>query len=93
MIAYINYLQSVIVNGAGEAKADYSSLTAIGSDSQALLDELNLVLAAGQISATTIAQMKTALDTISATTGAGLNNRIYAALVLVMASPEYLVLR
>ena len=93
MIAYINYLQSVIVNGAGEAKADYSSLTAIGSDSQALLDELNLVLAAGQISATTIAQMKTALDTISATTSAGLNNRIYAALVLVMASPEYLVLR
>jgi uncharacterized protein (DUF1800 family) len=93
MIAYINYLQSVIVNGAGEAKADYSSLTAIGSDSQALLDELNLVLAAGQISATTIAQMKAALDTISATTGAGLNNRIYAALVLVMASPEYLVQR
>src|SRR6267378_1925689 len=93
MIAYINYLQSVIVNGAGEAKADYSSLTAIGSDSQALLNELNLVLAAGQISATTIAQMKTALDTIPATTSAGLNNRIYAALVLVMASPEYLVLR
>jgi len=29
-------------------------VTAIGSDSQALLDELNLVLAAGQISATTI---------------------------------------
>ncbi len=93
MIAYINYLQSVIVNGAGEAKADYSSLTVIGSDTQALLDELNLVLAAGQISATTIAQMKTALDTISATTSAGLNNRIHAALVLVMASPEYLVLR
>src|SRR3989475_46637 len=92
MIAYINYLQSVIVNGAGEAKADYSSLTAIGSDSQALLNELNLVLAAGQISATTIAQMKTALDTISATTSAGLNNRIYAALLLAMASPESLVL-
>ena len=93
MIAYINYLQSVIVNGAGEAKADYSSLTAIGSDSQTLLDELNLVLAAGQISDTTIAQMKAALDTISTATSSGLNNRIYAALVLVMASPEYLVLR
>jgi len=93
LIAYINYLQSVIVNGAGEAKADYSSLIAIGSDSQALLDELNLVLAAGQISDSTIAQMKAALDTISTTTGAGLNNRIFAALVLVMASPEYLVLR
>jgi uncharacterized protein (DUF1800 family) len=93
MIAYVNYLQSVIVNGAGEAKADYASLTAVGSDSQALLDELNLVLAAGQISDATIARMKAALDTISPTTSAGLNNRIYAALVLVMASPEYLVLR
>jgi len=93
MIAYINYLQSVIVNGAGEAKADYSSLTVIGADSQALLDELNLVLAAGQIGTATIAQMKSALDTISTATTAGLNNRIYAALVLVMAAPEYLVLR
>ncbi len=93
MIAYINYLQSVIVNGAGEARADYSSLTAIGADSQALLNELNLVLAAGQIGAATLAQLKTALDTISVTTSAGLNNCIYAALVLVMATPEYLVLR
>ena len=93
LIAYINFLQSVIVNGAGDAMADYSSLTAIGADSQALLNELNLVLAAGQIGTTSIAQMKSALDTISATTTAGLNNRIYAALVLVMASPEYLVLR
>jgi len=93
MIAYINYMQSLIVNGAGEAKADYSSLTSIATDSQALLNELNLVLAANQISAATITQMKTALDTISTTTAAGINNRIYAAILLVMASPEYLILR
>ncbi|MFO1293930.1 MAG: DUF1800 family protein [Rubrivivax sp.] len=93
VIAYVNYMQSVIVNGAGEAKPDYSALSAIVADSQALLDELNLVLAAGQIGATTIARMKAALDTISTATGAGSNARIYAALVLVMAAPEYLVLR
>ena len=93
IIAYINYMQAVIANGSGEAKPDYSSLTAIAADSQALLNELNLVLAANQISAATIAQMKTALDTISTSTSAGVNNRIYAALVLVMASPDYLVLR
>jgi len=93
MIAYINYMQSLIVNGACEAKADYSSLTSIATDSQALLNELNLVLAANQISAATITQMKTALDTISTTTAAGINNRIYAAILLVMASPEYLILR
>ena len=93
IVAYINYMQSIIVNGAGEAKADYSSLTSIATDSQALLNELNLVFAANQISAATIAQMKTALDTIATTTTAGVNNRIYAALVLVMAAPEFLVLK
>jgi hypothetical protein len=50
-------------------------------------------LAADQISAATLAQMKAALDTIAVATSAGLNNRIYAAILLVMASPEYLVLR
>jgi hypothetical protein len=93
IIAYINYMQALIVGGAGEAKPNYSALTAIAADSQALLDELNLVLAANQISAATIAQMKTALDTIATSTSTGINNRIYAALVLVMASPEYLVQR
>ena len=93
IIAYVNYMQTVIVNGAGDAKPDYSALTTIAADSQALLNELNLVLAANQISAATISQMKTALDTIATTTTTGTLNRIYAAIVLVMASPEYLVLR
>ncbi len=91
VIAYINYMQSLIVNGAGEAKADYSSLTALIPDTAALLAELNLILAANQISAATISAMKTALDSIAVTTTAGQNNRLYAALVLVMAAPEYLV--
>ena len=93
LVGYVNYMQSVIANGAGEAKPDYSMLTTIAADSQALLDELNLVLAASQISAATIAQMKTAIDTISAATTAGTLNRIYAAILLVMVAPEYLVLR
>jgi len=93
LIAYVNYLHTLIVNGAGEAQPDYSALTALAADSQSLLDELNLVLAANQVGAATVARMKTALDSIAADTAAGLNNRIRAALVLVMAAPEYLVLR
>ena len=93
VVSYVNYMQSLIANGAGEARPDYSSLTSIATDSQMLLNELNLVLAASQISAATIAQMKTALDTISTATAAGINNRTYAAILLVMASPEYLVQR
>ncbi len=93
MIAYVNYMQSLITGGAGEAKADYSSLQPLATDSQKLLDELNLVLAANQISAATITQMKTALDTIAVATAGGVFNRITAAILLVMASPEYLVQR
>jgi hypothetical protein len=37
--------------------------------------------------------MKTALDTISTATNAGILNRVQAAILLVMASPEYLVQR
>ena len=91
VVAYINYMQTLIVSGAGEARADYASLTALIADSQALLDELNLVLAANQIGSATIASLKTALDSIAVTTTAGQNNRLYAALVLVMAAPEFLV--
>ena len=93
IVAYVNYMQTLIAGGSGEAKADYSTLTTLAADSKALLDELNLVLAANQIGAATIGQMKTALDSIAVTTAAGINNRIYAAILLVMASPEYLVLR
>ena len=93
VIAYVNYMQAVIANGAGDAKPDYAALTTIAADSQALLTELNLVLAANQISEATVARMKSALDTIATTTTAGTLNRIHAAIVLVMASPEYLVLR
>jgi len=60
-------------------------------DPAALLAEINLVLAAGQLSAATLATLASALDSIAAGTDAGKLNRIYAALTLVLASPEYLV--
>lgn len=92
-VAYINYMQSVIANGAGDAKPDYTYLTWIANESVKLVEELNLVLAANQLSDATVRQIATALDSISVTTSAGQLNRIHAALVLVMASPEYLIQR
>jgi uncharacterized protein (DUF1800 family) len=93
VIAYVNYMQTLIANDAGEARPNYDALTPLATDSAALLAELNLVLAANQIGSTTISQMKTALDTISTATNAGILNRVQAAILLVMASPEYLVQR
>jgi len=87
---YVNFMQGVISNGINGLKGDYSAIRSLAPDSTALLAELNVVLAAGQLSASTLAALKTALDSISTTTTTGVNNRLYAALTLVLASPEYI---
>ena len=91
VVGYANFMQSVIAYGWRGLHGDYTNLSAIANDSAALLAEINVLLAAGQISSTTLASMKTALDTISVTTAQGRTNRVNAALTLVMCSPEYLV--
>jgi hypothetical protein len=50
-----------------------------------------LHLAAGAISAANRTLITQAVTTIAATTDAGLLNRVYAAIVLVMSSNEYLI--
>jgi hypothetical protein len=84
-------MQNAISKGVGDVKADYSSLLPLATDSQGLLAELNLVLAAGQLSAATLATLKSAIDTMGTSTDTAKLNRIYAALMLVMASPEFIV--
>jgi hypothetical protein len=74
-------------------RADYSLLQALASNSSALLAEINTLLACGEVDAPTLANFKAALDTISVTTATGVMNRIYAALTLVMACPQYIVLK
>lgn len=92
--SYINFMQRVISSaGIGDVKVDYSGLVAIAKDSTALLNELNTLLCAQELSADTLSTMKSALDTISVTTAAGVLNRVYAALTLVMACPQYIVLK
>ena len=89
---YINYMQRAVSGqGIGDLHADYSVLLSIAGQSSSLLDEINLVVAAGQISKQTLTALTQALDTISVTTDAGKLNRIHAALTLVLASPEYIV--
>jgi uncharacterized protein (DUF1800 family) len=88
---YLNFMQGVISNGIRVWKADYGYLEPLADNTDTLLRTLNTLLAAGQVSAGTLAKMKAALDTMSISTTAGRDNRIHAAVMLVMASPEYLV--
>ncbi|WP_425230402.1 DUF1800 domain-containing protein [Sphingomonas sp.] len=93
VIAYVNYMYALIVNGTGDVKADYTAILAKAADSQALIDDVNLVLAAGQLSTATVASIKAAIDTISATATTGPQNRVNTAILLTLASPDYLTVK
>lgn len=90
---YVNFMQRVIAGTPiGDTRADYTStLVPLAADSAALLAEINLVIAANQVSAATLATLKAALDSINVSTAAGKLNRVHAAITLVMAAPEYIV--
>jgi hypothetical protein len=50
-----------------------------------------LLLAANALSQDTLALITQAVNSISAATAAGRNNRVYAAVHLVLCAPEYLI--
>ncbi len=91
VVGYVNYMQGVISRGVGDVKGDYSALMPMADTAQVLVDELNVVLAAGQLSAATVTLIKGALESMAAGTDPARLNRIYAALVMVMAAPEFIV--
>ncbi len=93
VVAYINYMQALIANGTGDFKADYTTILTLAADSQALIDEINLVLANGQLSSTTVAAIKAAVDSIANTGASGPSNRVMTAILLTMASPDYLTFK
>ena len=91
---YMNFIMKVISAGIAGVPGNYAALQPLvgqGGNSAALLAELNVLIAAGQLSAATLSLMQAALDTIDVSTTSGSNNRLYAALTLVMSAPEYLV--
>jgi uncharacterized protein (DUF1800 family) len=90
VVAYINYLQTLIASGAGDTKADYTAIAALANDSQALIDQVNLLVASGQLSSATVAAIKAAIDSISFSGTNGPGNRVGTAILLTMASPDYL---
>jgi len=90
VVGYVNYMAGT-VNNARVVKVNYTTEKVLAATPSALVDHLNLYLAAGSISAANLALMTQAITTIAATTDAGLLNRVYAAIVLVMSSNDYLV--
>lgn len=88
VVGYVNYMQSVVGNAVGDVRADYANLVAVAADSQAIVDTANLLLAAGQLSSATVAAIKGAVDSAATQT-----NKINIAVLLTLASPEFLTLK
>jgi len=92
---YTNFMQIVIQSGVGigtprDVQPNYASEIALASNADALLDRVNRCLLAGSMSSTLRNDIRTAVNAIG-TTGNGPNNRVYTAILLTMASPDYLV--
>ncbi|RYF37105.1 MAG: DUF1800 family protein, partial [Comamonadaceae bacterium] len=92
---YLNYMQNAIRNGLGsDLQPAYTAELALVTDAAALVARLNLLLCANQLSAATAATIVAALNatpiTASSNDGAR-RNRVAAAVLMVMASAEYLV--
>jgi uncharacterized protein (DUF1800 family) len=93
VVAYVNYMQSLVANGAGDAKPDYTDLVAKAGDSAALVDEINVVLAAGQLGSATVTAIRAAVDSVATTATNAAINRVGIALLLTLASTDFLTLR
>ncbi|MEO8004623.1 MAG: DUF1800 family protein, partial [Betaproteobacteria bacterium] len=91
VVGCLNYLQRIVAGSIADITPDYTALLAIADDARALIDRINLVLAANQLRATTTAALVTALNTMPSGTPSTRRNRVNAALVLVLAAPEFIV--
>lgn len=90
VIAYVNYMQALVLSGSGDFQANYGDMVALAGDSGALLDEVDILLGA-QLSAGTKVTIRAAIDAIAITVVNGALLRVYTAVLLTLASPEYLV--
>ncbi len=88
---YLNFMRVAIQDGTGlsnDIKADYTAELALAGTPEVLVDRVNLLLMQNQMSPTLRSQILTA---INSNPGNSKINRVYLAIFLTMASPEYIV--
>ncbi|MGV7206617.1 DUF1800 family protein [Oxalobacteraceae bacterium A2-2] len=102
VIGYLNYMQNALLYGVGknsEVKGDYSTELAMVDAPDKLVDRINLLLMSGTMSSSLRSQLIAAVTSVvqpKVETWNGYDvanakrNRVYLAIYLTMASPEYL---
>ena len=88
---YLNVMQTITASGHADIKPDYSAEFALATDAVALLARIERLLCADQLQPATRSTIVSAINSIAATTDVGKNNRVYTAVLLVIASLDFLV--
>jgi uncharacterized protein (DUF1800 family) len=91
---YTNFMQAAISSGVGvsrEVRAAYTNELAVADNADALIDRVNRCLMAGTMGTQQRQEIRDAVNAIAVTAPNGRANRVYTAVLLTMASPEYLV--
>lgn len=89
---YANFITHLVARGHGwnetQLLGNYSAEIALANNPAALLDRLNLLLVAGQMTASTRSTILTAVNAMPASNPRG---RVLTAVSLVMLSPDFIV--
>jgi Mn2+/Fe2+ NRAMP family transporter len=100
---YLNFMRIVVGSGAGsvangarDVQPDYSAELALATNPDALVDRINLLLAAGKLSATTRNTIRDAVAAVTIRSTAPQSdtdkrNRVLIAIYLTLASTDYIL--
>lgn len=95
---YLNFMRTAIQqgvgttnNGARDIQPNYSAELQLVNDPVALVDRMNVLLAGGKLSSASKTIIVDAVASINAATDAAKLNRVYTAIYLTMAAPEYIL--
>lgn len=92
--SYLNTIGILLSNGLAGFKPALGAMAGLATDSKALVDWINLRLTANQLSASTVATIRGAVDALKVTAAsspAKQTEALQTALFLAMASSDYLV--
>ena len=91
VVGWVNFAQQFVAGGVADVKPNYARELALAQDAAALVQHVDLLLAAGSLSDSTRRLITEAVSAMPAQTPAQQRQRVNAAVHLTLCSPEYLV--
>ncbi|MCC7099275.1 MAG: DUF1800 domain-containing protein [Rubrivivax sp.] len=88
---YLNAMQAFVANAHRDLRVDYADELVLAGDAAALVERIARLLSAGQLTRSTQATIVDAVQSLPASGDDGRAARVHTAVLLVMASLDYLV--